>query len=346
MCAYTRSISTPTLRTGRRSERGRLILGLLKLAVRELAATALVLAGASLLLFLVLKAAPNGESRFLRLERGDGDTRAAQTAPGAASDMSSFTEYAKWLGSAAVGDFGQSASIQKGRPAADLIWPAALDSFLLLVAGMLLAIAIALAMAVWRTFRSGSVAGRLTSYLLSLLSSIPVFLYVYMFVAVGNRAISLGAAKGYWTLPQWFPLPMTPALAPWLVAALILAVGDGGLVDLFQRFSSELGHASGGDHLTGARVLGLSVPWEIARGFMPGAINHVTRRISFFLGSMVVLEATLAWPGMGYLAWRAAGERDMPVLLGSTLVMAATLRVTSICGDIVGYLADPRRRSP
>ena len=30
-----------------------------------------------------------------------------------------------------------------------------------------------------------------------------------------------------------------------------------------------------------------------------------------------VLEAALGWPGLGYLAWRAAAARDMPVLLGS-----------------------------
>ena len=103
-------------------------------------------------------------------------------------------------------------------------------------------------------------------------------------------------------------------------------------------------HAAAGEHLSGSRMLGLSVPWVMARSFLPGALSHVSRRVSFFLGSVVVLEAALGWPGLGYLAWRAAAERDMPVLLGSTLVMSVALRVTLMANDFIGYLADPRLR--
>ncbi len=96
--------------------------------------------------------------------------------------------------------------------------------------------------------------------------------------------------------------------------------------------------------MTGVRVQGLSVPGAVARGFVPGALSHLSRRISFLLGSLVVLEAALGWPGIGYLAWRAAGERDMPVLLGAALVMAAALRLAYMAADFIGHVADPRRR--
>lgn len=304
-----------------------------------------MLAGACLLLFLVLKAAPSDNHRFLRLERGGDGGRAEAVETRKVYDVSSFTEYAEWLGSAATGDFGLSVSLRKGTPASDLIFPALRESFTLLVAGMSMAVLIAFLMAVWRATAPLSTSGRLVSYLLMFFSSIPVFLYVYLLVFAGNRTIAWGAGEGYWDIPKWFPLPVTSALIPWLMAALILAVGDGGLMDLMQRFLSELNLAGSGEHLTGARALGLSVPMEIARGFLPGAVSHIARRVSFFMGSMVVLEATLAWPGLGYLAWRAAGERDMPVLLGSALVMAATIRLVSIANGLMGYAADPRRRS-
>ena len=84
-------------------------------------------------------------------------------------------------------------------------------------------------------------------------------------------------------------------------------------------------HAAKGDYMAGVRMQGLSVPGVVARGFFPGALSHVSRRVSFFLGSLVVPGGGAGWPGIGYLAWRAAAERDMPVLLGSALVMAAVL---------------------
>lgn len=310
-----------------------------------MAATLLVLAGACLLLFIVLKAAPSDNHRFLRLERGGNGGHLEAVESKKAYDVSSFGEYARWLGSAATGDFGLSVSLRKGTEVSELIFPAVRESFVLLVAGMSLAVLIALLMAVWRFKSPVSPTGRVASYLLMFFSSIPVFLYVYALVSAGNRAIAWGAGEGYWGIPEWFPLPVTPALIPWLMAALILAVGDGGLMDLMQRFLSELNLAGSGEHLTGARAIGLSVPMEIARGFIPGAVSHIARRVSFFLGSMVVLEATMAWPGLGYLAWRAAGERDMPVLLGSALVMAATIRLAAIINGLLGYAADPRRRS-
>lgn len=96
--------------------------------------------------------------------------------------------------------------------------------------------------------------------------------------------------------------------------------------------------------MAGVRVGGLSVPGVIARGFTPGALSHLARRISFFLGSVVVLEAALGWPGIGYLAWRAAAERDMAVLLGAALIMSVALRLILMGVKAVSFVVDPRRR--
>jgi peptide/nickel transport system permease protein len=306
----------------------------------------LVLIGASLLLFFVLKAAPAETRDSLRLMGETAEQALPQGVEGAVETGagSAAAEYIRWLGAIAMGDFGSSTALQRGRPASVLIWPSAARSFVLLAAGMTLAMGFALCLAAARIRRGDTARWRVFGAAVGLLSAIPVFLYVYVFVSGGNRLISFGASEGWWVPPPWFPLPMEAALLPWLVAALILAVGDGGLVDLYQRFHGEMGHAAKGDYMTGVRMLGLSVPGVVARGFIPGALSHVSRRVSFFLGSLVVLEAALGWPGLGYLAWRAAAERDMPVLLGSALVMATALRLITMGNDLASFLADPRRR--
>jgi peptide/nickel transport system permease protein len=296
-----------------------------------------------MLLFLVLRAAPSDSHRFLRL----GLDPAAQTQQAdttAQESVAAYRQYFHWLSEAATGNFGISRALQKGRPASELLWPSARHSFGLVTAGLILSALMALGAAIFRLLRPHSILFRLSSVVIGFLSAIPVFLYVYMAVAGGNRAISWGAGNGYWMLPSWFPLPMEAALIPWLFAALFLAIGDGGLVDLYQRFTSELGHACSGEHMTGVRVGGLSVPGVIARGFIPGALSHMARRISFFLGSVVVLEAALGWPGIGYLAWRAAAERDMAVLLGAALIMSVALRLILMGVKAVSFVADPRRR--
>jgi ABC-type dipeptide/oligopeptide/nickel transport system permease component len=47
---------------------------------------------------------------------------------------------------------------------------------------------------------------------------------------------------------------------------------------------------------------------------------------------------------LGYLAWRAASTRDLPVLLGVALVMAVVVRVAWVLAELACYAADPRRR--
>ncbi len=342
MSDSTLSISSHTLPIGPRSDSGRLILGLLSLAARELIATILVLIGASLLLFLVLKAAPSEDHLQLRLGQSTsvtaeqaGETFASETLAG---------QYVTWLEGVVTGDFGTSKALQRGRPVADLLKPAFFASFKLLAAGLFLSALLGLLAATLSIFRSRNPLWRITLGLTSLTSAIPVFLYVYALVAGGNRLIAWGAAQQHWQIPGWFPLPMSPDFVPWFFAVLILAVGDGSLMDMTQRFGSELRHSAGDEHMVGVRMMNISVPVVIARGFLPGALSHISRRISFVLGSLVVLEAALGWPGLGYLAWRAAAERDMPVLLGAALLMAVALRLVLMVFDLVGTAADPRRR--
>ena len=124
----------------------------------------------------------------------------------------------------------------------------------------------------------------------------------------------------------------------------ILALADGLLADLYHRFRDELARASTEDHLLGIRLLGLSVPRAIVWGFLPGGAAQVSRRIGFVLGSIVVLESALGWPGLGHLAWRSAAERDLPILLGVALILAAGVRLAVMAAEGVLYVTDPRRR--
>lgn len=300
-----------------------------------------MLVGASLLLFLVLKSAPAEDHTALRL-----DASIAESAPSAQAQArpSVSWEYLSWLGKASVGDFGVSRTLQKGRQASELIWPSTSKSLSLLFMSLLILVGLGFSLALGRMRHPNSPGWTLAEGVATLFSAIPIFLLVYGAVAGGNRLIDHGAHAGWWSAPEWFPLPFRDDLVPWLAAALFLAVGDGGLMDVMQRFRSELSVSASGEHITGVRAMGLSLPGVVLRGFLPGALSHLSRRISFLLGSMVVLEAALGWPGLGYLAWRAAAERDMPVLLGAALVMAGGLRLAHMASEMAVYAFDPRRR--
>jgi peptide/nickel transport system permease protein len=62
-----------------------------------------------------------------------------------------------------------------------------------------------------------------------------------------------------------------------------------------------------------------------------------------FSGSVVV-ESVFSWPGMGMALWRAAEARDIPLVMGLTLVGAAAVIVGSLIADLLYAVADPRAR--
>ena len=313
---------------------------LLAWTARQVSASAFVLLGASLLLFAVVRAAPG---------RDGGPGRLVVAAPGVRGEAvgpESFpADYGAWAAGVLRGDLGKSAALQRGRPVLELIAPAAVRSFGLAFSALLLSSAVALALAVGAVVRPRSRVLRGAEGIAHLLSTVPVFLGVYVAVAAGNGLVVWGARAGWWGLPPWFPLPSRPDFVPWAGAVGLLALGDGLLLDLYQRFRAELGHASRNDHLVGIRLLALSVPAAVARSALPGIASHLARKSGFVLGSLVVLESALGWPGLGYLAWRAAAERDLPVLLAVALLLAAVVRACVVAGEAVWYGVDPRRRT-
>ena len=58
----------------------------------------------------------------------------------------------------------------------------------------------------------------------------------------------------------------------------------------------------------------------------------------------VVVETIFSWPGMGQVAFNAARARDVPLILGTTLVGAAAVILGNLLSDILYAVVDPRAR--
>jgi peptide/nickel transport system permease protein len=56
--------------------------------------------------------------------------------------------------------------------------------------------------------------------------------------------------------------------------------------------------------------------------------------VSLALGAAIPLEVLCDQPGIGQLAWQAALGRDLPLLVGLTLVMALVVMSVNTISDI------------
>lgn len=304
---------------------------------RQLLAAALVLAGASLFIYAAARMAPGGEAPTVSVV-GAGGSRSLS------EPQAPVQGYLAWVAHALGGDFGTSTALQQGRPVAELLWPAAGRSLGLAAAGLGAGAVLALGLALARHRGVGGGSLVVADAGLQLISTVPVFLLVYGAAVGANGAAAWGAQAGWWALPGWFPFPGRDHWVVWAGGVTILAVGDGFLADLRHRIRGDVADIAGEDYLVGARLLGLPVWATVARALAPRLVGHLAARASLALGSLVVLESALGWPGLGNLAWRAAAARDLPVLLAVALLLAVVVRCGAVAEQVVWTVADPRRR--
>lgn len=238
---------------------------------------------------------------------------------------------------AAHGDLGWS--VARGRPVADALADALGPTALLGGLGLLLGVAGGLGVGSLQATRAGQWLDRwLTRATLTSLAIPDVWLALVL-ATVGARALG------------WFPTGGWPRSAPLATQALHLALPVltvailvAGRVARVQR---------------DAVLRTLHAPWvssALARGLSPRRVlwGHVVRAASapaiayagllvpLVVGGTVFVEVVFAWPGMGRLLLDAVQSRDVPLVLGTTLVTATAAVSGGVAADAAQAWLDPR----
>jgi len=73
-------------------------------------------------------------------------------------------------------------------------------------------------------------------------------------------------------------------------------------------------------------------------------ISVVGLHVPEIIAGAVITETVFTWPGMGTLAVRAAGGRDVPMVMGIVIVVAVAVVISNLITDIAYTVADPRVR--
>ena len=102
------------------------------------------------------------------------------------------------------------------------------------------------------------------------------------------------------------------------------------------------------DYVTTARSKGLGYTAILARHVLRNAllpiITIIGLRLPGLLGGALIIETMFNWPGMGILYIDGVNTRDVPLIMGMTLVSAFTIVFSNLITDIAYSFADPRIR--
>ena len=96
-----------------------------------------------------------------------------------------------------------------------------------------------------------------------------------------------------------------------------------------------------------ARAKGLSerrVLWHGWRNALFPVLTLFGLWLPILVSGSVFVEAVFAWPGLGSLAAAAVGNRDYPLLMGATMLVAGIVVLAGFLTDVAYALLDPRVR--
>jgi ABC-type dipeptide/oligopeptide/nickel transport system permease component len=249
-------------------------------------------------------------------------------------DRPLYVQYAEFLTSAPLGDFGLS--IRERRPAMRMVlehfWPATAQlAFAALVLAVVLPIPLGVIAA---THRNGVLdhASRLGSLFLQ---SMPSFWLGLMLILL--FAVALGGllpAYGWGTLSHLILPALTLAAAP---LAQNVRLIRSGMLEVLQQ-----------DYVRTARAKGLAERGVIYRHALRNAAGPFLTvsglSLGFMLSGTIVIETVFSWPGMGRLIVQAVPGRDFPVIQAAVFLFAILFVAVNLVVDVLQGLLDPRAR--
>ncbi len=315
--------------------------------LRRIANGILMLFGISLLLFILLQAAPGDYLSDLRLNSQISSETVARLRAQYGLDQPLPVRYWKWAKSAARGDFGYSFAYNV--PASTLLWPRARNTLLLSVPAVLLSWLIAVPLGVlvagsrWRwvdrLFSAGTSTLLAVPDVLLALLALLVALKTGLF-PVGGMSSLAGDQPGAWAslrdLAWHMVLP---------VAALVIGL----LPMILRHVRAGIAEVLDSTYMRAAEGHGLPRMKLLFRYALPAAANPLISlfglSVALLLSVSLLIEVVMSWPGMGPLLLESILSRDLFVVIGAVLLSTIFLIAGNLLGDVMLYAFDPRIRS-
>jgi peptide/nickel transport system permease protein len=96
--------------------------------------------------------------------------------------------------------------------------------------------------------------------------------------------------------------------------------------------------------LRGKGLSRLRIYYHVAKNVAPVALAVMGLQLGYLMGGSILVETVFSWPGTGMMLNQAIFQRDLPVLQGTTLVLAMFFVVLNLVVDLIQTALDPRMR--
>jgi peptide/nickel transport system permease protein len=300
-----------------------------------------VLFGVSIVVFLALKLVP-GDAAFVLAGPNASAEDIERVRESLGLDKPVPIQYATWLGRALQGDLGRSLELHE--PVLALVLSRYGNTLVLAVTAMIFAGVSGVLAGTVAALRPHSLLDRVVMLVTLTANSTPSFWLGLVLILVFSLTLHLLPSSG-----------------------MVSARGDGGFTDLLQHLvlpAVTLGAISSAliarmtrasllevltqEYVLVARAKGLREGLLVRRHALKNALLPVLTVIGLQMGSLlggaVITETIFSWPGIGLQLYRGIALRDVPLVQGAALVVAASFVVINLLVDLRYSVLDPRIR--
>ena len=250
-------------------------------------------------------------------------------------------QYLRWLGVTLTGDLGTS--IGTGRSVASEVGSAFGNTIILAIAATLFAFTLAVILGTAAAYAKSRIVDRLVTLISLIGVSVPHFWLAIVLVII--FAVELGV------LP---PMGIGPEnstgwqfdrahLAHMVLPTIALSVIPLGVVTRTVR--STVKETLSMEFVTALQAKGMRdsrILLHVLKNAAPTCLAVMGLQAGNLIGGSILIETVFAWPGTGFLLNSAIFRRDLPILQGTTLVLAGFFMLLNLTVDIIQTMVDPR----
>jgi len=257
-------------------------------------------------------------------------------------DQPMVAQYFTWLGNLLQGDLGRSYS--QNRPVLDIVSERFGATMILAGASLVICSIFGLLAGVLSAVRQYGATDKIVTFAVLIGISTPSFWLGLILILV--FAVDLGwfPASGMYAIYGGGDLP--DLLWHLFLPAITLAVVATGVIARLTR--TAMLEVLRQDYIRTARAKGVSetaVIWRHAfKAALVSVIPVIGIQAGFVMGGAVYIETVFQWPGIGSMLVTAISTRDLLLVQGGVLVVAAAYVFFNLAADIVQTLLDPRLR--
>ncbi len=310
-------------------------------AFRRLLAAIPILIGLSVIVFIMMAAIP-GDTATAILGAYATPENVERLNRQLGLDQPLVAQYFNWAGNLLQGDMGRSYALN--RPVADEVFERFSATLILAGAALILCSIFGLIAGVASAARQYGWTDRIVTFLVIIGISTPSFwlgLLMIMLFAVNLQwlpASGMYAIYGGGDLPDLLRHLIMPATTLAVVATGVIArLTRGAMLEVLRQ-----------DYVRTARAKGVSerrvVYVHAFKAALVSVIPVIGVQAGFVLGGAVYIETVFQWPGVGRMLVNAISQRDLLLVQGGVLVVAASYVLFNLLADLAQTWLDPRLR--